>query len=57
MEENFKKIKVIIEDYSKKIKIVKGDVRKPNEVLKAASTKWNFLQFTPGLVGGHCKYN
>jgi UDP-N-acetyl-D-galactosamine dehydrogenase len=24
------------------------------EVLKAASTKWNFLNFTPGLVGGHC---
>jgi len=24
------------------------------EVLKAASTKWNFLRFTPGLVGGHC---
>jgi len=24
------------------------------EVLKAASTKWNFLQFYPGLVGGHC---
>ncbi len=24
------------------------------EVLKAASTKWNFLQFRPGLVGGHC---
>lgn len=24
------------------------------EVLKAASTKWNFLKFTPGLVGGHC---
>lgn len=23
-------------------------------VLEAASTKWNFLQFTPGLVGGHC---
>ncbi|RAZ24228.1 nucleotide sugar dehydrogenase [Campylobacter hyointestinalis] len=23
-------------------------------VLKAASTKWNFLQFKPGLVGGHC---
>ena len=23
-------------------------------VLKAASTKWNFLKFTPGLVGGHC---
>ncbi len=25
-----------------------------NEVLKAASTKWNFLNFHPGLVGGHC---
>jgi UDP-N-acetyl-D-galactosamine dehydrogenase len=24
------------------------------EVLKAAATKWNFLGFTPGLVGGHC---
>lgn len=24
------------------------------EVLQAASTKWNFLQFRPGLVGGHC---
>jgi UDP-N-acetyl-D-glucosamine/UDP-N-acetyl-D-galactosamine dehydrogenase len=24
------------------------------EVLEAASTKWNFLKFTPGLVGGHC---
>lgn len=23
-------------------------------VLKAARTKWNFLNFTPGLVGGHC---
>jgi len=23
-------------------------------VLKAAGTKWNFLRFTPGLVGGHC---
>jgi len=23
-------------------------------VLKAASTKWNFLEFWPGLVGGHC---
>lgn len=23
-------------------------------VLEAASTKWNFLKFTPGLVGGHC---
>lgn len=24
------------------------------EVIKAASTKWNFLSFFPGLVGGHC---
>ncbi len=24
------------------------------EVLKAAKTKWNFLDFKPGLVGGHC---
>ena len=24
------------------------------DVLAAASTKWNFLQFQPGLVGGHC---
>jgi UDP-N-acetyl-D-galactosamine dehydrogenase len=24
------------------------------EVLRAASTKWNFLPFKPGLVGGHC---
>jgi UDP-N-acetyl-D-galactosamine dehydrogenase len=25
-----------------------------SEVLAAANTKWNFLRFTPGLVGGHC---
>ena len=25
-----------------------------HEVLTAAGTKWNFLPFTPGLVGGHC---
>lgn len=25
-----------------------------NEVLDAASTKWNFQRYTPGLVGGHC---
>jgi UDP-N-acetyl-D-glucosamine/UDP-N-acetyl-D-galactosamine dehydrogenase len=24
------------------------------QVLKAAGTKWNFLKFSPGLVGGHC---
>ena len=25
-----------------------------HDVLEAAGTKWNFLRFTPGLVGGHC---
>lgn len=25
-----------------------------SEVLRAAGTKWNFLKFRPGLVGGHC---
>jgi len=25
-----------------------------NDVLEAAGTKWNFLRFRPGLVGGHC---
>ena len=25
-----------------------------NEVIEAAGTKWNFLKFRPGLVGGHC---
>jgi UDP-N-acetyl-D-galactosamine dehydrogenase len=25
-----------------------------NEVIEAASTKWNFQKFSPGLVGGHC---
>ena len=24
------------------------------EVLNAAKQKWNFIPFTPGLVGGHC---
>ncbi len=24
------------------------------EVIDAAATKWNFIKFTPGLVGGHC---
>jgi len=27
---------------------------KSSEVLKLSSTKWNFLNFKPGLVGGHC---
>ena len=25
-----------------------------NEVIRLARTKWNFLNFSPGLVGGHC---
>ena len=25
-----------------------------HEVLEATETKWNFLPFQPGLVGGHC---
>ena len=25
-----------------------------NLILDAASTKWNFIRFSPGLVGGHC---
>ena len=25
-----------------------------NEVIRLASTKWNFINFSPGLVGGHC---
>ncbi|MEZ4288155.1 MAG: nucleotide sugar dehydrogenase [Polyangiales bacterium] len=29
------------------------DIR-TEDVLDAAATKWNFLRFTPGLVGGHC---
>jgi UDP-N-acetyl-D-galactosamine dehydrogenase len=31
----------------------KLDIR-TKDVLEAAGTKWNFLPFTPGLVGGHC---
>jgi UDP-N-acetyl-D-galactosamine dehydrogenase len=25
-----------------------------NDVIEAAATKWNFMKFTPGMVGGHC---
>ena len=25
-----------------------------NDVIEAASTKWNFMKLTPGMVGGHC---
>ena len=31
-----------------------AQLRQVQEVLQAASTKWNFLNFKPGLVGGHC---
>jgi UDP-N-acetyl-D-galactosamine dehydrogenase len=31
----------------------KMDIR-TKDVLEAAGTKWNFLKFSPGLVGGHC---
>ena len=24
------------------------------DVIEAASTKWNFMKLTPGMVGGHC---
>ena len=37
----------IIDDFNK----LKIDTK---EVIKAASTKWNFNKFLPGLVGGHC---
>ena len=35
-------------------KIFNGMGIDTREVLEAAGTKWNFLPFTPGLVGGHC---
>ena len=25
-----------------------------NDVIEEASTKWNFMKLTPGMVGGHC---
>ena len=40
-----------INEISKIFHLMNIDTR---EVLKAASTKWNFLDFKPGLVGGHC---
>ncbi len=35
-------------------KIFNKDKISIHDVLDAAKTKWNFLNFTPGLVGGHC---
>ena len=40
-----------VNELAKIFNLLKIDTR---EVLKAAATKWNFLPFTPGLVGGHC---
>ena len=41
----------IINEFSKIFNILGIDTQ---EVLDAAGTKWNFLPFKPGLVGGHC---
>lgn len=41
----------IINEFAKIFNILGIDTE---EVLKAAGTKWNFLPFKPGLVGGHC---
>ena len=32
----------------------KLNINTKEEVIDAASTKWNFQKYTPGLVGGHC---
>ena len=40
-----------VNELSKIFNLLKIDT---NEVLEAAATKWNFLKFKPGLVGGHC---
>ena len=41
----------LMNELSKVFYLLKIDT---TEVLKAASTKWNFINFSPGLVGGHC---
>lgn len=41
----------IINEFAKIFNILNIDTQ---QVLDAASTKWNFLKFKPGLVGGHC---
>ncbi len=40
-----------INEFAKIFNVLNIDTQ---EVLKAAETKWNFLPFKPGLVGGHC---
>ena len=41
----------LMNEFSKILNKLKIDT---NEVLSAARTKWNFNNYTPGLVGGHC---
>lgn len=41
----------IINEFAKIFNVLEIDTQ---EVLEAAGTKWNFLPFKPGLVGGHC---
>jgi UDP-N-acetyl-D-galactosamine dehydrogenase len=41
----------LINEYSKYLRSLNVDTQ---DVLDAAKTKWNFLPFEPGLVGGHC---
>ncbi|RBO85748.1 Vi polysaccharide biosynthesis UDP-N-acetylglucosamine C-6 dehydrogenase TviB [Marinomonas aquiplantarum] len=41
----------IINEFAKIFNVLQIDTQ---EVLDAAGTKWNFLPFKPGLVGGHC---
>lgn len=41
----------VINEFAKIFNLVGIDTQ---EVLRAAGTKWNFLPFKPGLVGGHC---
>ena len=40
-----------VNELAKIFRLIGIDTR---EVLEAAGTKWNFLKFQPGLVGGHC---
>lgn len=41
----------VINEFAKIFNLLNIDTQ---DVLDAAATKWNFLQFKPGLVGGHC---
>lgn len=41
----------LINEFTKIFNLLNIDTE---EVLKAAETKWNFISFRPGLVGGHC---